>query len=333
MRLQGKMWMVGSFVVCFAVAAMAQQPQPSATGSITGTVRMMDGTPAVGVRVTATRAEATDSVTAMASLTQTDAMGRYRLESIPPGRYFISAGRVDLPTYYPGTLNLSQGIAVSIASVSTVTDIDFVIQETSAAVPPFRAGIRPRSAIVSPFPPSPVTSLPNINIPVPNIPRAVVPSPRPVQPPAAPAPLQRRAVVAINSPVRAGSLNSALQPGAAWWTNASVVRSLGLSTDQMNKIEAIFEQHRQTILQNKTSLEKEETVLAQMLDAEPLESSRVISAEIDKVIQARGEMEKTTSTMTLEMRQVLTRSQWEQLQRLLPNATPLPTPVLTLPRR
>jgi Spy/CpxP family protein refolding chaperone len=336
MRMHGKALMAGMLAVCLAAAAMAQQPSPPLTplptGTISGVVRMADGTPAAGVRVTATRAEAADAVTAMASLTQTDATGRYRLEGVPPGRYYISAGRVDLPTYYPGTLNLTQGITVSVATAATVADIDFVIQETSATVPPFRGGLRGPGANVTPF------GVPGAP---PNIARPPALN-RPAQPPAPPAPAQRRAAPSIAAPVRpaapsfnvrSGPLNSALQPGAAWWTNASVVRNLRLTPDQMSRIEAIFEQRRQTILQNKTDLEREETILAQMLDAESLEPSRVISAEIDKVIQARGEMERTYSTMTLEMRQVLTREQWEQLQRMMPNATPLPTPELRLPRR
>jgi Spy/CpxP family protein refolding chaperone len=335
MRMQGKAFMAGMFVVCLAAVAMAQQPLPPSTplptGTISGVVRMADGTPAAGVRVTATRADAADAVTAMASLTQTDATGRYRLESVPPGRYYISAGRVDLPTYYPGTLSLTQGITVSVATAATVSDIDFVIQETSATVPPFRGGLRLRGANATPFG-APLVSppIPNIQSPALRRPAVTPVRPAPVSPPA---PLRGRAAVVAPVPAFPGSLNSALQPGAAWWTNASVVRSLRLTTDQMSRIEAIFEQRRQSILQNKTDLEREEAALARMLDAEPLEPSRVISAAIDKVIQARGEMERTYSTMTLEMRQVLTREQWEQLQRLMPNATPLPTPLLTLPRR
>jgi Spy/CpxP family protein refolding chaperone len=336
MRWHEKTLMAGMLMVCLSAAAMAQQapppPAPLPTGSISGVVRMADGTPAANVRVTATRAEAADAVTAMASLTQTDATGRYRLESVPPGRYYISAGRVDLPTYYPGTLSLTQGITVSIAAAAPVTDIDFVVQDPSATVPPFRDGLRPRGANATPFGiPGTPTPIPNIQPPA--LRRPAAPPNRADTPFSPPAPVQRRSAVVAPVPPRPVTLNSALQPGAAWWTNASVVRNLRLTTDQRSRIEAIFEQRRQTILQNKTELEREETVLAQMLDAEPLESSGAISAQIDKVIRARGEMEKTTSTMTLEMRQVLTREQWEQLQRMMPHATPLPTPLLTLPRR
>jgi len=67
-------------------------------GTITGVLKTSAGQPAVGVRGAA-----------MASLVTTDAAGRYRLENIPPGRYYITAGRVDFPTYFPGALDTSAG--------------------------------------------------------------------------------------------------------------------------------------------------------------------------------------------------------------------------------
>jgi hypothetical protein len=51
-----------------------------------------------------------------------------------------------------------------------------------------------------------------------------------------------------------------------------------------------------------------------MLETEPMESVNVVSNQIERVIQARGEMERTNSKMTLEIRQTLTRAQWVQLQ-------------------
>src|SRR6185295_16298843 len=76
------------------------------TGAATGIVRSAAGTPAAGVRVYAIPAGDPTVVSAGASvfesLTQTDAAGRYRLD-VPAGRYYIAAGSVNSPTYYPDT--------------------------------------------------------------------------------------------------------------------------------------------------------------------------------------------------------------------------------------
>jgi Spy/CpxP family protein refolding chaperone len=113
---------------------------------------------------------------------------------------------------------------------------------------------------------------------------------------------------------RGESPAAASQPSAAWWTDAALVARLGLTEDQKARIEAIVEQYRQTLVQNRTALEREEAALARMLEAEPMESVNAVSNQIERVIQARGEMERTNSKMTLEIRQTLTRAQWVQLQ-------------------
>lgn len=104
-------------------------------GTISGVLRTVDGTPAIGVRVSAlARPEAINDLAAASSfagLGETDSAGRYRLENIPPGRYYIVAGRVDAPTYYPGTLQVSDGTLVAITPGLTVSSIDFVLNAGS----------------------------------------------------------------------------------------------------------------------------------------------------------------------------------------------------------
>src|SRR5439155_1830032 len=83
--------------------------------------------------------------------------------------------------------------------------------------------------------------------------------------------------------------------------------------DQKAKIERAFENHPLRIVSNTELLEKEEAQLARLLEAEPLDRNAVLT-QIDHVTQARGEMERENSAMTLEMREQLTRTQWMQLQ-------------------
>jgi Carboxypeptidase regulatory-like domain len=110
--------------------------QPTQGGTVTGTLRGSDGKAAVGVRVAAV--PQTDTIEAAAagptlsSIAETDAEGRYKLENIPPGRYYIAAGRLDLPTYYPGTQSMAVGQAVGITPGATIQGIDFTLQATSA---------------------------------------------------------------------------------------------------------------------------------------------------------------------------------------------------------
>ena len=99
----------------------------------------------------------------------------------------------------------------------------------------------------------------------------------------------------------------------AWWTNANLVTRLGLTDDQKSKIEKAFENHRQNLTDESTQLDKQESQLAALLAADPVDHNAVLS-QIDHVAQARADLERTNSAMTLEMREVLTAAQWQQLQ-------------------
>jgi hypothetical protein len=108
---------------------------PNQGGTITGVLRSATGLPAAGVRVAAqSRPEAlTDLATASsyAGLAETDNAGRFTLENIPPGRYYIVAGRVDAPTYYPGTVQPAAGTIVTVKPGETMAGIDFVLNNAS----------------------------------------------------------------------------------------------------------------------------------------------------------------------------------------------------------
>jgi hypothetical protein len=93
--------------------------------------------------------------------------------------------------------------------------------------------------------------------------------------------------------------------GGAWWTNANLVARLGLTDNQKSKIEKAFENHRQNLSHESTQLDKQETQLAVLLAADPVDHNAVLS-QIDRVAQARADLERANSAMTLEMREVLT---------------------------
>jgi Spy/CpxP family protein refolding chaperone len=99
----------------------------------------------------------------------------------------------------------------------------------------------------------------------------------------------------------------------AWWTNPALVSRLGLTENQKEKILKSFENHRLSLESSKALLEKEEAQLARLLSTESVDRNAAL-AQIYRVVNARGEMERTNATMTLEMREHLTLAQWTQMQ-------------------
>ncbi len=91
-------------------------------GTINGRLLQPDGNPAVGVRVAAV--EAPDHVSLM-SVAQTDGNGRYRLENVPPGRYYIQVGPISEPSYYPGTADPGKATVVQVAGSAPLNGFDF----------------------------------------------------------------------------------------------------------------------------------------------------------------------------------------------------------------
>jgi hypothetical protein len=126
----------------------------------------------------------------------------------------------------------------------------------------------------------------------------------------------RRLVIRPN--ILGGGLNVQVG-GSAWWTDPALVAQLGLTEDQKTRIERAFTNHRLNLEAGRTNLEKEEARLDQLLKSEPLDRNTVLG-QIFRVTNARGELERTNAAMTLEMREQMTLTQWNQLQELSPRA-------------
>ncbi len=98
------------------------------TGVVSGQLRSPNGTPAVGVRVAAVALPDADvQGGALVSLAETDKDGRYRLENILPGPYYIQAGLIDTPNFYPGVSTMSTAATVRVTAGATVSGMDFTM--------------------------------------------------------------------------------------------------------------------------------------------------------------------------------------------------------------
>ena len=127
-------------MLVLAVLFLAQRPSslPFQAGTITGRLLNADGSPASKVRVSAmaipeTRNGGTDAP-ALITLTETDTTGRYRLADVPIGRYYIVAGFVDSPTYYPKGTGPAGATPVSVTARAVTANIDFQIEKPSTGL-------------------------------------------------------------------------------------------------------------------------------------------------------------------------------------------------------
>jgi periplasmic protein CpxP/Spy len=102
-------------------------------------------------------------------------------------------------------------------------------------------------------------------------------------------------------------------PPGRWWMDPALVQKLGLTADQQKRIDAEFQQSRLKLIDLSAALQKEEAIMDPLLEADRPDESQVL-AQIDRVAQARAELEKANARMLLGFRSVLTQDQWKKLQ-------------------
>jgi protein CpxP len=86
-----------------------------------------------------------------------------------------------------------------------------------------------------------------------------------------------------------------------------------LTADQQKKMDEIFQQHRLKLIDLNASLQKEEAILEPLVESDQPEESKIVT-QIDRVAQARAELEKANARMLLGIRRVLNPDQWKKLQ-------------------
>ena len=98
-----------------------------------------------------------------------------------------------------------------------------------------------------------------------------------------------------------------------WWNNPAIVEKLKLTDEQRKGMDQILLQHRETLIDLRGNVEKAELSMEPLMrDDQPNEAK--ILAQIDKVAQARAELEKANARFLLAIRGKLSPDQWKQMQ-------------------
>lgn len=99
-----------------------------------------------------------------------------------------------------------------------------------------------------------------------------------------------------------------------WWSNPRIAEKLKLTDEQRKTFDGILQQHRETLIDLRANLEKSELVLEPLVRADQPDEGKIL-AQIDKVAQARAELEKANARYLLALRSKLTPEQWKEVQQ------------------
>jgi Spy/CpxP family protein refolding chaperone len=102
-------------------------------------------------------------------------------------------------------------------------------------------------------------------------------------------------------------------PPGRWWDDPEFVKRLGLSDEQQTKMDEIFNTNRLKLIDQFAAVQKEEAIMEPLVAADPPDENKLL-AQIDRVAQARAELEKANARMLLGIRRQLTHEQWLKLK-------------------
>ena len=102
-------------------------------------------------------------------------------------------------------------------------------------------------------------------------------------------------------------------PPGRWWKNSDVIRQLNLAPDQQKKLDDIMFAHMERMIDLKAALDKEELKIKMLLDQPQIDEKQVL-AQVDKVLAARNQMQRTRAAMFVKVRVLLSAEQWEKMK-------------------
>jgi Spy/CpxP family protein refolding chaperone len=100
-----------------------------------------------------------------------------------------------------------------------------------------------------------------------------------------------------------------------WWKDSKIAQKLQLNESQLSQLDQIFYDHKLKLIDDGAAMEKEDLKLQNLLDAD-VPNEGEINTQVDRVLAARGKLEREYTFMNLDLRKVLSLDQWRQLKQI-----------------
>jgi Spy/CpxP family protein refolding chaperone len=98
-----------------------------------------------------------------------------------------------------------------------------------------------------------------------------------------------------------------------FWNNPKIAEMLKLTDEQKKQFDDILQAHREKLIDLRGNVEKAELAMAPLIRDDQPNEARIL-AQIDKLAQARAELEKANARYLLAIRSKLTPEQWKQVE-------------------
>jgi Spy/CpxP family protein refolding chaperone len=106
-----------------------------------------------------------------------------------------------------------------------------------------------------------------------------------------------------------------LGPPLRWWDDKHYAKNLHLRPDQKKRMDDLFDENRANLVNRYETLQQEESKMEVLSHAQTLDESALF-AQIDRVAQARADLEKATTHVMLQVRKEMDPDQITRLDAL-----------------
>jgi Spy/CpxP family protein refolding chaperone len=103
-----------------------------------------------------------------------------------------------------------------------------------------------------------------------------------------------------------------LGPPSRWWDDKHYAKTLHLRPDQKKRMDGLFDENRANLVNRYGALQQEEQKMETLSHAQTLDETALF-AQIDRVAQARADLEKATTHYMLQVRKEMDADQIKRL--------------------
>ena len=127
---------------------------------------------------------------------------------------------------------------------------------------------------------------------------------------------KRIALTALLTLVASAAFAQINLPPGKWWRRAEVIELLSLSNDQQDRLEKVFSNSANDLIDLRGDVEKQSIALRTALDRPQLDREQVRQIA-QRVNDARGRLFQRELMLLVDMRAVLTDEQWNRMRNQL----------------